>query len=147
MCAKLTALIMKAKLSFRMYDVCTVNLLSTWVCVRGYIKKNPALAMSTSHLHNFDIFLAFPFDLPNWAFPADCLITGTFTCLLFPILATWTKYTFLYFTILTIMSVGRESCKSIISSLCNIHNSSLELSYLKYFSETLVLYPLLKLRS
>lgn len=39
MCAKLTALIMKEKLSFRMYDVCTINLLTPNLNIRSRIYK------------------------------------------------------------------------------------------------------------
>jgi hypothetical protein len=36
MCAKLTALIMKEKLSFHMYDMCTINLLTLNLNIQGY---------------------------------------------------------------------------------------------------------------
>ena len=39
MCAKLTALIMKEKLSFLMYDVCTINLLALNLNIRSKIYK------------------------------------------------------------------------------------------------------------
>jgi len=40
MCAKLTALIMKEKLSFRMYDVYTINLLTLNLNIRSRIYKH-----------------------------------------------------------------------------------------------------------
>ena len=134
MCAKLTALIMKEKLSFHMYDVCTINLLTLNLNIFPRICEQES-CFSHAHVSSLQPwhYLAFSFDLPTWAFLADLLITVVFKCLVFPILATWTKYIFLYFSFLT-HNVNRKRTMSVKNlPSYNIHNSSLELSYLNIF--------------